>query len=102
MALTATSGSEVYRGDKLPELRGDLFFGEPVGRIVRRARVVVRDGLIVPPPHVARFVILVPVVPLSVPPAGLFPIPIVMLLEKEATRSPSSSTARAAWTLIGW
>ena len=46
--FTATSGAEIYRGDRLPaELKGDLFFGEPVGRLVRRAEVTVRDGLTV-------------------------------------------------------
>jgi glucose/arabinose dehydrogenase/mono/diheme cytochrome c family protein len=44
--FTAASGVEIYRGHRLPQdVIGDLFFGEPVGRIVRRARVVVRDGL---------------------------------------------------------
>ena len=44
--FTAASGVEIYRGHRLPkDLIGDLFFGEPVGRIVRRARVVVREGL---------------------------------------------------------
>ena len=32
--FTATCGQEVFRGDRLPkELIGDLFFGEPVGRL---------------------------------------------------------------------
>ena len=44
--FTAASGVEIYRGHRLPQdMIGDLFFGEPVGRIVRRAKVVVRDGL---------------------------------------------------------
>ncbi len=44
--FTAASGVEIYRGHRLPQdMVGDLFFGEPVGRIVRRAKVVVRDGL---------------------------------------------------------
>ncbi len=44
--FTATCGGEIYRGDRLPaELRGDLFFGEPVGRLVRRAHVAVTDGI---------------------------------------------------------
>ncbi len=44
--FTATCGDAIYRGDRLPaELRGDLFFGEPVGRLVRRAKVDVREGL---------------------------------------------------------
>ena len=43
--FTAASGVEIYRGHRLPQdLIGDLFFGEPVGRIVRRAKVVVRRG----------------------------------------------------------
>jgi hypothetical protein len=46
--FTATAGAEVYRGDRLPsELRGDLFFGEPVGRLVRRAGIEEKDGLTV-------------------------------------------------------
>jgi mono/diheme cytochrome c family protein/glucose/arabinose dehydrogenase len=44
--FTAASGVEIYRGHRLPQdLVGDLLFGEPVGRIVRRAEVVVSDGL---------------------------------------------------------
>ena len=44
--FTATCGDAIYRGDRLPaELRGNLFFGEPVGRLVRRAKVEVREGL---------------------------------------------------------
>ncbi len=44
--FTAASGVEIYRGDRLPhDAVGDLFFNEPVGRIVRRAKVVVTDGL---------------------------------------------------------
>ncbi len=44
--FTATCGAEIYRGDRLPaELRGELFFGEPVGRLVRRAHVEVKDGI---------------------------------------------------------
>jgi mono/diheme cytochrome c family protein len=44
--FTAAAGVEIYRGDRLPgDLVGDLFFDEPVARIVRRARVVVTDGL---------------------------------------------------------
>jgi mono/diheme cytochrome c family protein/glucose/arabinose dehydrogenase len=44
--FTAASGVDVYRGDRMPgDMLGDLFFTEPVGRIVRRAKVVVTDGL---------------------------------------------------------
>jgi mono/diheme cytochrome c family protein/glucose/arabinose dehydrogenase len=44
--FTATCGAEVFRGDRLPEeLRGDLLFSEPVGRLVRRSKIEVKDGL---------------------------------------------------------
>ena len=44
--FTAASGVEIYRGDRLPrDMIGDLFFNEPVARIVRRAHPVVADGL---------------------------------------------------------
>jgi glucose/arabinose dehydrogenase/mono/diheme cytochrome c family protein len=51
--FTATSGAEIYRGDRLPEeLRNQLFFGEPVGRLIRRAKVESREGLtILSNPH---------------------------------------------------
>ena len=46
--FTATAGAEVYRGDRLPdELKNNLFFGEPVGRLVRRAIVKDQGGLTV-------------------------------------------------------
>ena len=45
--FTATAGIEVYRGDRLPaELRGNVFFGEPVGRLVRRSVVESNGGLV--------------------------------------------------------
>ena len=44
--FTSASGVEIYRGHRLPQdMVGDLLFGEPVGRIVRRAKVVVTEGL---------------------------------------------------------
>ena len=44
--FTAAAGPEIYRGDRLPpDLIGDLLFAEPVGRIIRRAKVVVSEGL---------------------------------------------------------
>jgi mono/diheme cytochrome c family protein/glucose/arabinose dehydrogenase len=44
--FTATCGDEIFRGDRLPaDLRGDLLFGEPVGRLIRRAKIEVKDGL---------------------------------------------------------
>jgi mono/diheme cytochrome c family protein len=44
--LTACCGPDIFRGDRLPvELRGNLFFGEPVGRLVRRAQIEVKDGI---------------------------------------------------------
>ncbi|MFM1557473.1 MAG: hypothetical protein ACKJR1_13375, partial [Limisphaerales bacterium] len=44
--FTATCGAEVYRGDRLPkELFGNLFFGEPVGRLIRRTIIENDDGV---------------------------------------------------------
>ena len=44
--FTACAGQEVYRGDRLPaELRGNIFIGEPVGRLIRRAIIEVKDGV---------------------------------------------------------
>ncbi len=44
--FTSACGQDIYRGDRLPaDLRGDLLFAEPVARIIRRARIVVTEGL---------------------------------------------------------
>lgn len=44
--FTASCGPDIFRGDCLPaDLRGDLFFGEPVGRLIRRAKIEVKDGI---------------------------------------------------------
>ena len=44
--FTSASGVEIYRGGRLPDdLVGDLLFTEPVGRIVRRSKIVVTEGL---------------------------------------------------------
>lgn len=44
--FTATCGQDIFRGDRLPaDLRGDLIFAEPAGRLVRRAKVTVKDGI---------------------------------------------------------
>ncbi|HSH94358.1 MAG TPA: discoidin domain-containing protein, partial [Roseimicrobium sp.] len=44
--FTATCGQEVFRGDRLPaDMIGDLFFSEPVGRLIRRSKIEVKDGL---------------------------------------------------------
>ena len=44
--FTATCGQDIFRGHSLPDdLRGDLLFAEPVGRLVRRAKVSVSQGL---------------------------------------------------------
>ncbi len=43
---TSAAGVEIFRGDRLPaDLIGDVLFGEPVGRLVRRAKVEVKDGV---------------------------------------------------------
>jgi mono/diheme cytochrome c family protein len=44
--FTAGAGDEIVRGDRLPgDLQGDLLVGEPVGRLVRRAKIVKAEGL---------------------------------------------------------
>ena len=44
--FTAATGPAIVRGDALPaDLKGDLLFTEPVGRLVRRAKIVNIEGL---------------------------------------------------------
>jgi len=45
--FTGVAGQEVYLGDKMPAAYGDLFIPEPVGRLVRRAKVEHVNGKIV-------------------------------------------------------
>jgi mono/diheme cytochrome c family protein/glucose/arabinose dehydrogenase len=43
---TATGGPDIVRGHRVPEdLIGDLLFTEPVGRLIRRAKIVKTEGL---------------------------------------------------------
>ena len=43
---TSAAGVEIFRGDRLPaDLAGDMLFGEPVGRLIRRAKIEVKDGV---------------------------------------------------------
>ncbi|SDF76094.1 Glucose/arabinose dehydrogenase, beta-propeller fold [Dyadobacter soli] len=45
--FTASCGQVVFRGDKLPvDLQGDLLISEPVGRLIRRAKVTNKNGKI--------------------------------------------------------
>ncbi len=44
--FTASCGQEIFRGDRLPaEMRGDVFLPEPVGRLIRRGKLEVKDGI---------------------------------------------------------
>ncbi len=44
--VTGSAGNDIFRGDRLPEnLKGQLFYGEPVARIVRQINPVVSEGL---------------------------------------------------------
>ncbi len=44
--FTASCGQEVVRVDRLPaDLQGDILFSEPVGRLIRRTKVKVEDGI---------------------------------------------------------
>ncbi|MVM30302.1 cytochrome C [Spirosoma sp. HMF4905] len=43
--FTSANGQSIFRGDRLPaDLVGDYIINEPVARIIRRAKVVNRDG----------------------------------------------------------
>lgn len=43
--FTGCAGQGIYRGDRLPaDLKGDLIIPEPVGRLIRRAKVDRKDG----------------------------------------------------------
>ena len=47
-AFTGCAGQGIYRGDRLPkDLQGDLIIPEPVGRLIRRAKVTRKDGMTV-------------------------------------------------------
>jgi mono/diheme cytochrome c family protein/glucose/arabinose dehydrogenase len=44
--FTAATGPAIVRGDRLPaDLKGDLLFTEPVGRLIRRAKIENVEGL---------------------------------------------------------
>jgi mono/diheme cytochrome c family protein len=44
--FTATTGPDVFRGTALPDdLKGDLLFTEPVGRLIRRTKIVKTEGI---------------------------------------------------------
>jgi mono/diheme cytochrome c family protein/glucose/arabinose dehydrogenase len=44
--MTASCGNEIFRGDRLPaDLRGNALICEPVGRLIRRAVVEVKEGV---------------------------------------------------------
>ena len=46
--FTASCGQSVFRGDRLPaSLQGDLFICEPVGRLIRRAKMIDSSGEII-------------------------------------------------------
>jgi mono/diheme cytochrome c family protein len=46
--FTGCAGQGIYRGDRLPaDLKGDLIIPEPVGRLVRRAKVTRENGMTV-------------------------------------------------------
>ena len=45
--FTASCGQVIFRGDRLPkDLEGDLLISEPVGRLIRRAKVINKNGKI--------------------------------------------------------
>jgi hypothetical protein len=43
---TATAGPDIVRAHRLPaDMQGDLLYAEPVGRLIRRAKIVKTEGL---------------------------------------------------------
>ncbi|RDC63216.1 DUF7133 domain-containing protein [Adhaeribacter pallidiroseus] len=45
--FTSSGGQTIFRGDRLPQdLQGDFFTPEPVGRLIRRAKVINQNGKI--------------------------------------------------------
>ena len=43
--FTAASGADIVRAHRMPpDMRGDLLISEPVGRLIRRARIVKNEG----------------------------------------------------------
>ncbi|MBA3700103.1 MAG: ThuA domain-containing protein [Planctomycetes bacterium] len=42
--ITACAGQSIFRGDQMGDMKGDYILPEPVGRLVRRAKVNVVDG----------------------------------------------------------
>jgi mono/diheme cytochrome c family protein len=44
--VTGAAGNDIFRGDRLPrDIYGQLFYGEPVARIIRQVNPVVSEGL---------------------------------------------------------
>ncbi len=45
--FTSSGGQSIFRGDRLPpDMQGDFFTPEPVGRLIRRAKVINQNGKI--------------------------------------------------------
>ncbi|MEO8482984.1 MAG: c-type cytochrome [Acidobacteriota bacterium] len=45
---TATAGPDIVRGDRVPaDLKGDLLYAEPVGRLIRRAKIVKPEATVI-------------------------------------------------------
>ena len=44
--ISAACGQAIFRGDRLPkDIQGDLLFSEPVGRLIRRAKISKKEGI---------------------------------------------------------
>ena len=44
--FTSTTGPEIVRSDRYPaDLNGDLLFADPVGRFIRRSKIVKTEGM---------------------------------------------------------
>ena len=46
--FTSGAGQSIFRGDRLPQnMVGDYFIPEPVGRVIKRGKVINRNGKII-------------------------------------------------------
>jgi mono/diheme cytochrome c family protein len=102
---TAGSGANVYRGHRLPrELNGDYFYGEVVGRVVRRIRPTQVEGLTklanVYQPEKAEFIrstdpLFRPVETKSAPDGSMYIVDMYHGIIQESQWTPKGSYVRA-------
>jgi glucose/arabinose dehydrogenase len=107
--FTATCGQEIYRGDKLPDLRGDLLFAEPVGRLIRRARVQLQEGVVTlsNPYEKSEFIRSTdpnfrPVNMVTAPDGSLYIVDMYRGIIQEGSWVRPGATCAIRWSSMGW